>query len=180
MNFSKEGTRKKRREIIAKRGKIARKCSTLFYELVIVAAFALVICAGSIGYGAYQGILAASPSIQDIDATPTGYLSTILDTKGNTTATLVASGSNRVYVTIDEIPKNLQNAFIAIEDARFLEHNGIDIKGIIRAGINGIVAGFRFREGASTITQQLLKNNVFTTWTAEKSQADRLDRKSVV
>lgn len=177
MNFSKEGTRKKRREIIAKRGKIARKCSTLFYELVIVAAFALVICAGSIGYGAYQGILAASPSIQDIDATPTGYLSTILDTKGNTTATLVASGSNRVYVTIDEIPKNLQNAFIAIEDARFLEHNGIDIKGIIRAGINGIVAGFRFREGASTITQQLLKNNVFTTWTAEKSQADRFKRK---
>lgn len=142
-----------------------------------MAAFALVICAGSIGYGAYQGILAASPSIQDIDATPTGYLSTILDTKGNTTATLVASGSNRVYVTIDEIPKNLQNAFIAIEDARFLEHNGIDIKGIIRAGINGIAAGFRFREGASTITQQLLKNNVFTTWTAEKSQADRFKRK---
>lgn len=177
MNFSKEGTRKKRKAIIAKKGKIARKFSTLFYVLALVAAFALAIGIGSAGYGAYQGILAASPSIKDIDATPTGYLSTILDSKGNTTATLVASGSNRVYVTIDEIPKNLQNAFIAIEDARFREHNGIDIKGIIRAGVNGIAAGFRFREGASTITQQLLKNNVFTTWTAEKSQADRFKRK---
>ena len=106
-----------------------------------------------------------------------GYLSTILDAKGNTTATLVASGSNRVYVTLDEIPVHLQNAFIAIEDARFREHNGIDIKGIIRAGIKGIAAGFHFSEGASTITQQLLKNNVFTTWTAEKSQADRFKRK---
>ncbi len=177
MNFSREGTRKKRREIIAKKGRIVRKCTTLFYELVLVGIFALAVCIGSAGYGAWQGILDASPSIQDIDASPTGYLSTILDSKGNTTATLVASGSNRVYVTIDEIPKNLQNAFIAIEDSRFHEHNGIDIKGIIRAGINGIAAGFRFREGASTITQQLLKNNVFTTWTAEKSQADRFRRK---
>ncbi|MDE6890124.1 MAG: PBP1A family penicillin-binding protein [Eubacterium sp.] len=177
MNFSREGTRKKRREIIAKKGKIARKCTTLFFELVLVGIFALAVCIGSAGYGAWQGILDASPSIKDIDASPTGYLSTILDSKGNTTATLVASGSNRVYVTIDEIPKNLQNAFIAIEDSRFHEHNGIDIKGIIRAGIKGIAAGFRFREGASTITQQLLKNNVFTTWTAEKSQADRFRRK---
>lgn len=177
MNFSKEGTRKKRKEIIAKKGKIGRKCITLLYELVLVLIFAVVVCVGGAGYGAYQGILAASPSIKDIDATPTGYLSTILDSKGNTTATLVASGSNRVYVTIDEIPQNLQNAFIAIEDARFREHNGIDIKGIVRAGIKGIAAGFHFSEGASTITQQLLKNNVFTSWTAEKSQADRFKRK---
>lgn len=177
MDFSKEGTRKKRKEIIAKKGKIGRKCATLLYEFVLVLVFALAVCIGSAGYGAYQGILAASPSIKDIDATPTGYLSTILDSKGNTTATLVASGSNRVYVTIDEIPKNLQNAFIAIEDSRFREHNGIDIKGIIRAGFKGIAAGFHFSEGASTITQQLLKNNVFTSWTAEKSQADRFKRK---
>lgn len=177
MDFSKEGTRRKRREIIEKKGKIGRKCTTLLYELVLVCIFALAVCIGGAGYGAYQGILAASPSIKDIDATPTGYLSTILDSKGNTTATLVASGSNRVYVTIDEIPPNLQNAFIAIEDSRFREHNGIDIKGIVRAGIKGIAAGFHFREGASTITQQLLKNNVFTSWTAEKSQADRFKRK---
>lgn len=177
MNFGRESTRRKRRNLVSKRQKVGKKFITLFWELLIVCAIAAAVCIGSAGYGMYEGILASSPGIEEIDATPTGYLSTILDAKGNTTATLVASGSNRIYVTIDEIPKNLQNAFIAIEDSRFREHNGIDIKGIIRAGVKGIAAGFHFSEGASTITQQLLKNNVFTTWTAEKSQADRFKRK---
>lgn len=115
----------------------------------------------------YKGIVDSAPNIHDIDATPTGYLSTVLDNQGNETATLVASGSNRVYVTIDEIPLDLQHAFVAIEDARFYEHNGIDITGIVRAGITGITSG-RFSQGASTITQQLLKNNVFTDWDQRK------------
>ncbi len=177
MNFGREGTQKKRKELLAKKNKIGNKCMTLFVEFILIACLALAICIGSAGYGLYDGILASSPSIEDIDATPTGFLSTILDSKGNTTATLVASGSNRIYVTIDEIPKNLQNAFIAVEDSRFHEHNGIDIRGIIRAGVRGIAAGFHFSEGASTITQQLLKNNVFTSWTSEKSQLDRFKRK---
>lgn len=177
MNFGKEGTQKKRKQLFSKKQKVKHKLSTIVFELVLVAMCAFAICIGSAGYGAYQGILASSPSIEDIDATPTGYLSTILDAKGNTTATLVASGANRVYVTIDEIPADLQNAFIAIEDSRFREHNGIDIKGIVRAGIKGVSSGFHFSEGASTITQQLLKNNVFTGWTEEKSQADRFKRK---
>ena len=131
---------------------------------------------GCAGYGVYKGIVDSVPDIHDIDATPTGYLSTVLDNQGNETATLVASGSNRVYVTIDEIPLDLQHAFVAIEDARFYEHNGIDITGIVRAGITGITSG-RFSQGASTITQQLLKNNVFTDWTSESSFADKMERK---
>lgn len=66
-----------------------------------------------------RGIIKSAPDIKDIDATPTGYLSTVLDNNENEIATLVASGSNRVYVTIDEIPKDLQHAFVAIEDERF-------------------------------------------------------------
>lgn len=177
MNFGKEGTRKRCKELTSPKGKIGRKFTTIFYELLLIVAFAFVICIGCAGYGMYNGILDSSPSIEDIDASPTGYLSTILDSKGNTTATLVASGSNRIYVELDEIPVNLQNAFIAVEDSRFREHNGIDPKGIVRAGVKGIAAGFHFSEGASTITQQLLKNNVFTSWTAEKSQPDRFKRK---
>lgn len=177
MNYGREGIQKKRRQIMSKKEKIRKKFSTLFFELLLTALFALAVCIGSAGYGVYRGILDSAPDIQDIDATPTGYLSTILDSQGNVTATLVASGSNRIYVTIDEIPKNLQNAFIAIEDSRFREHNGIDIHGIIRAAFSGIASGFHFHEGASTITQQLLKNNVFTGWTSEKSQADRFRRK---
>ena len=79
-------------------------------------------------------------------------------------------------VTIDQIPLDLQHAVVAIEDERFYEHNGIDIRGILRAGIKGIANGGHFTEGASTITQQLLKNNVFTGWTNE-SVVQRFKRK---
>ncbi|MBR0307008.1 MAG: transglycosylase domain-containing protein, partial [Lachnospiraceae bacterium] len=81
---------------------------------------------------------------------------------------------------IDDVPLNMQEAFIAIEDSRFYDHHGIDPKGIMRAafvGIKGVLSGGGFTEGASTITQQLLKNNVFTGWTAEKGFADKVQRK---
>lgn len=86
-------------------------------------------------------------------------------------------GSNRKYVTINEIPINLQHAFVAIEDERFYDHNGIDLQGILRAGLKGVASGFHFSEGASTITQQLLKNTVFTQWTSEQSMAGQVRAK---
>lgn len=60
-------------------------------------------------------------------------------------------------VEFENIPKHTINAFIAIEDKRFYQHNGIDIKGLIRATVNNIKS-FSFKEGASTISQQLIKN----------------------
>lgn len=171
MNYGKEGAKKQVKKISAKSPKVLRKFKVVFYKLLLVAAFALVVGVAFTGFGVYKGIIDSAPTIDAMDVTPTGYLSTVLDTKGNTTATLVASGANRVYVTIDEIPEDLQHAFVAIEDARFYEHNGIDVKGIIRAGMKGILSGGKFSQGASTITQQLLKNNVFTTWTTDKGFA---------
>ena len=65
-----------------------------------------------------------------------------------------------MYVTLDNVPAHVQNAFIAIEDERFRQHNGIDIKGIIRAAANTLSTK-DLSQGASTITQQLIKNTVF-------------------
>lgn len=117
-----------------------------------------------------------APDISEIDATPDGYLSTILDKNENVMNTLYISESNRVYVDLEYVPTDLQEAFIAIEDARFYDHCGIDIKGIIRAAFVGITKG-DFSQGASTITQQLLKNNVFTGWMSEDTFYDSLCRK---
>lgn len=55
------------------------------------------------------------------------------------------------------IPSHVKNAFVAIEDKRFYSHEGIDFKGLIRASFNN-VKSLSFKEGASTITQQLIKN----------------------
>lgn len=176
MNYGKNSTKKKERELVSKRTMIQKKFNIIFWKVLLVGAFAILVVGGCAGFGLLRGIIDAAPDVTIDDATPTGYLSTVLDTDENVTATLVASGSNRVYVTIDEIPKNMQYAFVAIEDERFYEHNGVDVKGILRAGVTGLASG-SFSQGASTITQQLLKNNVFTDWTSETSFADKLERK---
>ncbi len=177
MNYGKKRTRKRERELASKSTMIRKKFRVVFCKALLICFFAVVVIGGCSAFGVISGIIASAPSIDDINATPTGYLTTVLDAEGNQTATLVASGSNRKYVTIDEIPLDLQHAFVAIEDERFYEHNGIDLQGILRAGIKGVASGFHFTEGASTITQQLLKNNVFTEWTSEESMADKFERK---
>lgn len=67
----------------------------------------------------------------------------------------------RYWVTIDRIPAFLQKAVVAVEDARFYEHGGIDVRGIARALVKDVVKG-RLAEGGSTITQQLIKNRYLT------------------
>lgn len=82
--------------------------------------------------------------------------SQILDMNGNLITNIHAT-ENRTLVSLDKIPANLQNAFIAVEDNRFYEHNGIDPRGIFRAIYSNIISG-EVAEGGSTITQQLAKN----------------------
>jgi 1A family penicillin-binding protein len=68
----------------------------------------------------------------------------------------------RTVVKLDQVSKHLINATIATEDQSFYKHYGVDFKGIIRAVYKDIVSGERI-QGASTITQQLVKNSILTT-----------------
>ncbi len=176
MNYGKKNSRRRQEELTSKSTMIRKKFFVIFCKALLICFFAVVIIGGCTAFGVLKGVIEAAPDINEIDATPTGYLTTVLDRDGNQTATLVATGSHRKYVTIDEIPEDLQHAFVAIEDSRFYEHNGIDLKGIFRAAVVGVTSG-NFSEGASTITQQLLKNTVFTEWTSENSFAEKLERK---
>ena len=107
---------------------------------------------------------------------PQGYTTNIVDSNGTLLEQLKDSDSNRVYKKYDEISPYMGIAFVAIEDERFYEHTGIDIQGILRAGVVGATIGFDFTEGASTLTQQLIKNNVFD-FVNEKTFFDRVERK---
>ena len=180
MNYGKKGVRKRQQALHAKSTKWARKIGFTFIQLCLIALIGVGIVGISAGIGIFKGVLATAPDIGNIDVTPTGFSTFVYDIEGNQTAKLVSTDSNRIPVTIDMVPEDLKNAFVAVEDSRFYSHNGIDIKGIVRAGVVGIqnkLRGGDFTEGASTITQQLLKNNVFTDWTSEDSFADRLKRK---
>lgn len=83
--------------------------------------------------------------------------SRIYDCKGRLITTVHAE-ENRIPVSIDQVPVNLQNAFIAAEDVRFYDHYGIDPRGIFRAMFHNVVSGNATGQGGSTITQQLARN----------------------
>ena len=154
----------------------ARRHHLVFLLKCALAAFIIVCCVGfAIGVGFVRGAIAAAPSLDILDAQPQGYASQIYDADGNLMQTLVTEGSNREEVSYDQLPDDLVHAFVAIEDSRFYEHNGIDLKGILRAAYVGLTSG-RFSEGASTITQQLIKNNVLQGG-FEANFSDKLRRK---
>ena len=177
MNYGKSATKNLANKYDPKGVKIRHKFGVIFWKVVLICVVLVGIVGISSGLGIFNGIIDSAPDISAIDVTPTGYSSTIYYDDGKTVSdTLVASGANRKYVTIDEIPTNLQHAFVAIEDARFYEHNGIDLYGITRAAVECIKSR-DFSQGASTITQQLIKNNVLTSWTSESSNIEKLQRK---
>lgn len=166
MNYGKRGIVKQARAMNSGTDKWGKKFSLFGFYLVLASMIGLVIIGSSAGIGVFKGIIDTAPDISNINVTPTGFSTFVYDTDGNQIAKLVSTDSNRIPVTKDMIPENLSHAFVAIEDERFYEHNGIDIQGIIRAGFVGLSSG-EFSQGASTITQQLLKNNVFSGWTNE-------------
>lgn len=177
MNLGSESTQQQLKQLNTHRGRGAHHFLVIFLKTILICLIVLLIGACVFGGLYVRRLIRQLPDASEINISPEGYRSTILDSEGNVTETLAASGSNRRYVTIDKIPENVQKAFIDIEDERFYQHNGVDVRGIVRAVFTGISSGGRSMQGASTITQQLLKNNYFTGWTAEAGLRDKIDRK---
>ncbi|HEX8961068.1 MAG TPA: PBP1A family penicillin-binding protein [Geobacteraceae bacterium] len=87
---------------------------------------------------------------------PAGFTSIrVFDRQGRFAGRILPE--KRYWVSIDRIPPFLQKAVVAVEDARFYEHNGVDVIGIARALVKDVVKR-KMAEGGSTITQQLIKN----------------------
>lgn len=175
MIYSKHGAEKIKEKLVSKSQRYSRKLFINLFKLVLVAFVFLVVVAAGAGFGMMKGILDNSPDINKISIKPKGFKSTIYNTNGTVNTELSMVNFNRVYVYYDEIPKDLINAFVAIEDERFWEHNGIDIRGILRVSVR-MLAG-KFDEGASTITQQLIKNHVFNVGADETTFLQTVERK---
>ena len=180
MNYGKSSIKRRARQIDRKPVKVRRKIGVVFGKILLICVLIIGVVGVSTVVGAVKGILASAPDISAVDVIPTGFSTTVLASDGSEIATLVAEGSNRRSVTLDEIPKDLQHAVVAIEDERFYEHNGIDLKGIARALVADLKS-MDFTQGASTITQQLVKNNVLSEqWESENtgdiSKIEKMER----
>lgn len=125
----------------------------VIYAIVLIGAVII-----GTGIGIIAGTLKNAPDLADVKFRPlaTSY---IYDANGKVISRLFRE--NRVPVTLDKIPKHLQNAIVAIEDDGFYRHHGVDIMGIARALITDALHG-QWVQGGSTITQQLAKNAFLT------------------
>lgn len=175
MNFSKTGTVSKQKQIRSTSRKLHTKVNVSLFRIFLISMLVIVIVGGFAGYGILRGIIDSAPAIDSINVAPTGFSTTIYDQDGNELTKLVGSDANRIYAALDQIPEQVQNAFIAIEDERFWTHNGIDPQGIFRAFFVGVSKG-NFSQGASTLTQQLLKTQVFEGGN-EEDFVDKFERK---
>ncbi len=176
MNYTKKGIEKTEERLRGSSQSNGKRVGVMLLRLIFVMLIVTVVVGICGTVGVVRGIIANAPDIDTINIQPSGFATFIYDSEGNQLQKLTSSDSNRTAVALDNVPIDLQHAVVAIEDERFYTHNGIDPRGIARAFFRGITNGFHFSEGASTITQQLLKNNVFTNWTQE-SAIERIERK---
>jgi membrane peptidoglycan carboxypeptidase len=144
---------------------------------VLLAALAFPVV-GALGLSAKAGAddFLALPA--DLEAGPPAQRSKILASDGSLLATMYTQ--NRVNVALNIVPKVARQAIIAIEDSRFYAHHGVDYKGIVRAAITNAGAG-GVKQGASTLTQQYVKNALIESATDKAGQqaakADSIERK---
>ena len=123
----------------------------------------LVLILSLAGAGALVGVAKAymetAPTLDLAAIDDQAQTSFIYDAEGNL-ITDYKGTENRIMVSIDTVPLTLQHAFVAVEDARFYTHNGIDVKRIVGAFVANFVTGSQ--QGGSTITQQLIKNTLLS------------------
>ena len=123
----------------------------------------LVLVVGLAGLGAVAGVakgyMETAPTLDLAALDDQAQTSFIYDSNGNL-ITEYKGIENRVMVSIAAMPKYLQQAFVAVEDARFYTHSGVDVKRIVGAFVSNLTSSSV--QGGSTITQQLIKNTLLS------------------
>jgi penicillin-binding protein 1A len=132
-----------------------KKNSFLSSLSIVLIVTVLIIAIGKIAANFIDNL----PSIKQLENYAPNLSSKIYDKDNNLIAELFTE--RRIFISINKIPLNLKNAFVAIEDKDFFKHWGISVKGIIRA-FSRILLKMKITEGGSTITQQLAKTIFLT------------------
>ena len=127
MNYGKKSVSRKRNSLISRTAMMGKRAHVSFIRVLFAVLITICVVVGCIGIGAFRGIIDNAPDVNDIDISPLGYATFLYDGDGNQLRKLTAPSSNRLPVSIDQIPVDLQHAVVAIEDERFYEHNGIDV-----------------------------------------------------
>ncbi len=173
-DYTRYGIEEKLRPRTSRR--VAGRIFSAFWKLLAFAFIVLTAAACIYAFVSWNAIVDGAPDITGVTFEPGESATYICDQEGKRIQKLTLPEANRDIVNLSDVPADLQHAVVAIEDSRFYEHRGIDPVGIARALVTGLKSR-SFSQGASTITQQLLKNSVFPGWTQETTFKERLERK---
>lgn len=135
-----------------------KKSKKKIIKRIILIIFLICILLGLIGVGAFMAIFFSDKFAMSKEDLTINYTNTfVYDSEGNLIKELTGE-ENRKIISLKEMPTNLPNAFVAIEDERFYEHHGIDIKRTVAATVTYLTNKGSSSFGGSSITQQLIKN----------------------
>ena len=126
----------------------------LFFVVLLIG-----VALAGVGVGVAKAWIDTAPAL-DLDILHSQSQTSFIYDKYGSLITEYKGSENRIYVSLDEVPENLIHAVIAIEDARFYEHNGVDVKRIFGSLLSNLTQGTM--QGASTITCQLIKLTLLT------------------
>ena len=157
------------------RHKKKKKKYRLFWFFVKFQFLLMLLVVGAVGYYYYGGYARQVSNMRQeavqfvrestADTFRASQTSVVYDRSGNTISTL--KGEKDVYyLTSEQIPIDVSAAIVSIEDKKFYQHSGIDIKAILRA-VRAMIENGEVTQGGSTITQQLARNIFLTqdkTW----------------
>lgn len=154
-----------------KNNKKSPKRSGGLWKKILLGIVGIILVVGVLGLGLFAYYASSAPELTEEDLVGT-YSSELVDMNGEVFYSL--GGNEREFATAEEYPDVLKDAVMAIEDQRFLNHRGIDPIGIARAAVGYVTNQGEIVGGGSTITQQLIKNSVFST----KQEDQTLERKA--
>lgn len=158
-------TESKRAQENQSKRKVKKKKRKKVLKIMLLTLLILISFIGVAIGGLTFAIVKTAPKLDINTVIASEEASKIYDDKGNYIDSIITD-KKRVIIKYEDMPKNLLNAFVSIEDERFYKHKGIDIKrigGALFADLKNFVQGNSGLQGGSTITQQLIKNTLYET-----------------
>ena len=114
MNYGRKGVKDQKKDITSKRAMVTRKFLVTSLKAFLIGIIAAGVIGVSAGVGVIKGIIDTAPDIEDVNVMPVGSSSYLYDAEGNQIQKLFAANSNRTPISIANMPKDLQHAFVAI------------------------------------------------------------------
>lgn len=161
MNFSENNIIKKEKDLLSHQKKVKNRIRLDLFCFNLLMILGVLLFVGFCIAGAVRGIFDSTPDISEQELLSDGYASVFYDISGNEIQTVNGKRVKKEYVLENQMSDALKNAFLAAEDSRFYEHHGVDVRGVLTSLYAGLRREKSQDEENRTITQKLLKNQIF-------------------